>query len=79
MYLLKDSIVLHPVPAGEGQMQVAVLPYHPYSSEIESFELHSSFVVTDTVPSEDIMNQYKTVFGLPIGIVTPKEQKIIVN
>jgi len=75
-YLLKDAIVMHQVPAGDGKMQIAVLPYLPYSAPVDQFEMNSSFVVTETVPSVEIMDQYKSVFET---IVTPKQQKIIVN
>jgi len=75
VYLLKDAIVLHQVPAGEGKMQIAVLRFLPYSDKMEHFELVGNFVMTETVPSAEIMDQYNAVFS---DIITPQKQKIVV-
>jgi len=75
-WTVKDAIVMHQVPAGEGKMQVAVLPFLPYSAPCESFEILDSHIITCTEPSEEILNQYNNVFGS--GIVIPKKEGIII-
>jgi len=75
VYTLKDAIVLHQVDAGDGQLQIAVLPFLAYSAKTESFEINSKHIIVVSVPSIEILNQYNSVFET---IVTPKKQSIIV-
>jgi len=42
---------------------------------MEHFELVGNFVMTETVPSAEIMDQYNAVFS---DIITPQKQKIVV-
>lgn len=74
-YDLKDVITLHQVPAGDGQMQIAVLPFLPYSIKDTTITIKDEHIITTSDPSTDILNQYQNVFG---AIAVPKQQDIIV-
>ena len=69
---LKDSVSIAYHPAGDGKMSAGFAPHMPYSEG--NLILYSRAIAVRTGVKEDMLNEYKRIFG---GIITPPKGLII--
>ena len=55
----------------EGQMNVGLMPWIPFSEE-EAFDVQKRNILVSYTPSRDLVNHYSRMFGS--GIIIPKQQ-----
>jgi hypothetical protein len=58
-----------------GQMRMGLMPYMPYSDTNGGLAV-PSIMATVAVPNEELLNHYKSKFGM---LITPPEQKIFLG
>lgn len=66
---VRDPAVIMMVPNSNGQMQLGMLPWLPYSDQ-RDFEIVADKVVTRHKPSVELLNRYNSIFGSGIEIVS---------
>jgi hypothetical protein len=58
-----------------GQMRMGLMPYMPYAEASAGLAV-PSIMATVAVPGEELLNHYKTKFGM---LITPPEPKIFLG
>lgn len=65
---LKDSVTIAYHPTGDGKMSAGFAPHMPYAEG--SIYLAKAAVAFRSDVKEDMLNEYKRIFG---GIITPRQ------
>lgn len=74
-FKLKNVVEVVEAPGKNSDIQIALVPYKPYSTAQEETEVVVSAVATFTTPTEDINKEYQKAFS---GIIQPDNNKGII-
>lgn len=65
---IKDAASIHMVPSQSGQVNIAMLPWLPYSNDTTFMIAKENIMVMPFEPSTELLNRYNQMFGSGIQI-----------
>ena len=76
---IKDPAALMPMSGGASNtVQMGMVPWQPFSKSKE-FTVSRSWVVTISEPAEDIVDNYRRVFGSGIDVPPTMGKKLLLS
>lgn len=69
-YRVSDPAVLMPMSSANDKMQMAMVPWQPFS-KCKEFDISKRWIITVSEPTQEVEDNYRKIFGSGIEITPP--------